>query len=145
MDMIFLEQQIFKVRKMNIEISDQEKEELKSRVIAQTEQRLVSELSNQMIRTINRELFNGIKIQVIEKISIAILKNLTEDKIEKVINDALSEKMKTSYYGESWLEKELNKAISNIATKHAETIGKELNNIFYISLKNSFSKKEDEK
>ncbi len=124
---------------MNLEISVEEKEQIKARVLQRIENELVNETIDHIRRDLTRESFKNLRA----KINNAIAASITDDKINSFIDKILKEKSENKQpHEQRWLEKELSNAILRVTYAHGAAVQEELKNLLFHALEKGFYKKE---
>jgi tRNA A37 N6-isopentenylltransferase MiaA len=132
----------------SISISDQEKEELKARVLQQAEGRLTQELINEMRREVVRHSLKHVTSFAQKRIEELATATFTGEKIQATLDEAIKKlATETHYpgaYGDTFIKKQVQQAVFNIVNEYARTVSEEMKNLIYTALKHSFFEKKQE-
>jgi hypothetical protein len=104
---------------MNIEITEQEKEELKKRVLENAERRLTDELVTSMQRQVTREVLDSVRKRAFVQLHELVAGRITEEMILKEIQRTLSDMAGRERWNEASLHKVIEKAISTFVDINA--------------------------
>lgn len=130
---------------MEITISDEEKEEVKKRVLTSLENRLTQDALMSMQRQCSHEVSKRLYARGVQLLEEATKNWLTEEKIEKYLSKAMGELNTSRYGGDSFLKQQVTNAVLRVTNSHAEAVTKELKTLLYMTLQGGFYEKGEKK
>ena len=131
---------------MNITITDEEKEDLKKRIIATAEERLTSDLISQMRRDVTRELANKLYRDARVELEKLLLTPTIQDRVMAAVDKEIEHLSTSSNRGweKNKIKEALENAVMRVSTAHAEAVSKELTTLLYTTLKAGFYRPDEE-
>lgn len=121
---------------MVIDITDPEREELKTRVLANVEHRLTEELLQQMRREVTRETLTGVYKSAKEQLGKLVVGKITDDMVQAEIQRALKEMANPNPYGNRSIFRDaIDKALLRVVEETGKIVGKEVTNLMYEALR----------